>query len=275
MYDAHPTRVNHPFMKKDHPADATRPASMQSVGVAFALVEELAAASEPLGVSELARRLDHTKARVHRHLAALRELGLVEQGPATDRYRPGWKLFRLGIALADSFDLRRVARRHLLRLHDEVEQTVVLAMPAAGQITIVDAVQSRNDVAITVRPGSVIPVESSAMGRVILAFQEGGADGAAVAARLPRIRERWLEVAVNERIPGIAAIAAPVFDEADQIAASIGIVTMQAVMSDPPEAALAAALKEAAAALSAELRSTRWAQAAGRSSRDEARRQAS
>ena len=265
LYDARSTAVNHLFrvsMKQDPSSGATPSGSIQSVRVAFALVEELATWADPLGVSELARRLGHTKARVHRHLAALRELGFVEQDPATDRYRPGWKLFRLGMALADNFDLRRIARRHLLRLHDQVGQTVVLAMPAAGHITIVDAVQSRDDVAITVRPGSVIPAESSAMGRVILAFQERSGVSVAVAARLRLIRDRWLEVAVNERVQNIAAIAAPVFDQGGHIAASIGIVTMEAMLSDPPPAALAKPLSQAAAALSAELGSTRWAQAA-------------
>jgi IclR family KDG regulon transcriptional repressor len=200
------------------PTSSAPPVSVQSVGVAFALVEELANAADPLGVSELARRLGHTKARVHRHLATLRELGFVEQEAATDRYRLGWKLFRLGMALAENFDLRRLARPHLLRLHDQIGQTVVLAMPAGGEITIVDAVQSRNDVAITVRPGSLIPTPTSAMGRVILAFQDAAAvavslgapavaatagarrDRREVEARLPLIRQCWYEVAVNERL---------------------------------------------------------------------------
>jgi IclR family KDG regulon transcriptional repressor len=253
-------------------------ASVQSVGVAFAVVEELANAADPLGVSELARRLGHTKARVHRHLVTLRELGFVEQEAASDRYRLGWKLFRLGMALAENFDLRRLARPHLLRLHDQIGQTVVLAMPAGGEITVVDAVQSRNDVAITVRPGSLLASTSSAMGRVILAFREVADVAAALAvpaaaasavtkrdrreveARLPLIRERWYEVAVNERLPGVSAMAAPIFDESDQIAGSIGIVAPASVLRDPPDPALAAHLQQAAVALSSELRSTRWQQ---------------
>jgi DNA-binding IclR family transcriptional regulator len=260
----------------DLPAGPAPAASVQSVGAAFALVEELANAPDPLGVSELARRLGHTKARVHRHLVTLRELGFVEQEAATERYRLGWKLFRLGMAVAENFDLRRLARPHLLRLHDQIDQTVVLAMPAGGEITIVDAVQSRNDVAITVRPGSLIAAPTSAMGRVILAFKDavgvttalGGPAAAATAtakrdrrefeARLPLIRQRWYEVAVNERLAGVSAMAAPVFDESNEIAGSIGIVAPASVLSDPPDPALAAHLQQAAAALSAELRSTLW-----------------
>jgi DNA-binding IclR family transcriptional regulator len=238
-------------------------ASVQSVGVAFALVEELANASDPIGVSELARCTGHTKARVHRHLSTLRELGFVEKDAATDRYRLGWKLFRLGMALAENFDLRRTARLHLLRLHDRVGQTVVLAMPADGQVTIVDAIQSRDDVAITVRPGSLMPCASSALGRVIIAFQNPAVEPAgANAARLSLIRQRWYEVAVNERLAGVSAIAAPIFDEANQIAASVGIVAVGEVLRDPPDPAMTAHLHLAAAAISADMRSTLWSEAA-------------
>lgn len=239
------------------------PPSVQSVGVAFGLVEVLAGTPDPLGVSELARRLGHTKARVHRHLVTLKELGFVQQDAATDRYRLGWKLFRLGMTLAENFDLRRVARHHLLRLHDRVGQTVVLAMPAGQEITIVDAVQSRDAVAITVRPGSLIAADSSAMGRTIAAFQDPLAMfPSADPARLALIRKRWWEVAVNERIPGVASVAAPIFDEANRIAASLGIVTLSNVVGDPPDAAMTAQLQQTAAAISAELRSTYWQQSA-------------
>lgn len=252
---AEATPIEEPISK----AHSGTASSVQSVAVAFALVEELASASEPLGVSELARRLGHTKARMHRHLVTLRELGFVQKDAATDRYRLGWKLFRLGMSLAENFDLRRVARQHLLRLHDQVGQTVVLAMPAGSQVTIVDAVQSRDDVAITVRAGSLIPAPSSAMGRVIAAFQEGGHVSPIDAAKQSSIRKRWYELALNERIAGVGALAAPIFDETNQIAASVGIVTLATTLTEDAQHAMAARLQQAAAAISNELRSTRWA----------------
>lgn len=228
------------------------------------MVEELAHASDPIGVSELARRLGHTKARMHRHLLTLRELGFVEKDAASDRYRLGWKLFRLGMALGENFDLRRTAHQHLLRLHERVAQTIVLAMPAGVQVAVVDAVQSRADVAITVRPGSLMPAESSAMGRVILAFQAHGTEHPlALAERLALIRQRWYEVAVDERLVGVGGLAAPVFDESNQIAAAVGIVAVSNRLRDPPEPQMTELLQQAAAAISSDLRSTRWLEIGG------------
>jgi DNA-binding IclR family transcriptional regulator len=252
-----------PRRKATRPRDANPPqshdASVRSVAVAFGLVEQLAAAPDPLGVSEVARRLGLTKARVHRHLATLRSLGYAQQERETDRYTVGPKLFTLGTTLAEKFALPRIARQHLERLHGQVGQTVVLAMPAGNEIAIVDAIQSREDVAITVRPGSLIPLATSALGRVIAAFRETpGADGGIDVERLKLIRKRWYELAVNERIPGVSAVAAPIFDENGRIAGSVGIVATPVVLSQRLDPRLRDRLQEAAAAVSSELKSRRW-----------------
>ena len=62
----------------------------QSVAVSVAVLEALADAGRPLGVTELAARLGESKGRTHRHLSTLRALGLVAQDETSDRYLLGW-----------------------------------------------------------------------------------------------------------------------------------------------------------------------------------------
>lgn len=252
-------------------------ASVQAVGVAFAVLEQLANSDVPVGTSELARRLQHTKARVHRHLVTLRELGFVEKDTASDRYRLGWKAYRFGITVAESFDLRNLAESHLARLHVDSGQTVALAIPAGtADVTVIEALTRSDQVAITIRPGSVIPAVSSALGRVILAFQppdrraaalsapisaltrETPRDAATVQRLLDTVRARWYEVAVNERLPGVAALAAPIFDDRGHPVAAVCVIGLQGVITEPPTAALLTQVQHAAARISAELRSTTW-----------------
>jgi hypothetical protein len=57
-------------------------------------------------------------------------------------------------------------------------------------------------------------------------------------------------------------MAAPIFDEANRIAASVGIVTTATVLSGAPDPAMTACLQQAAVAISSELRSTHWLLAA-------------
>ncbi|MBN8758505.1 MULTISPECIES: IclR family transcriptional regulator [unclassified Variovorax] len=248
------------------------PSSVQAVEVAFAVLQALADSPEPAGVSELARRLGQTKARVYRHLTTLRELGFVEKDGATDDYRLGWKIYRLGMAVADNFGLRKLAHRHLIRLHNQNGQTVVLAMPAGADITVLDSIESTAYIAITVRPGSIMPAASSALGRVILAFQPEASlalpitpltkdtplDPLQIERRLEFVRERWYEVASNQRIPGVAALAAPVFDDCNRIAGSVALIGSHTVITDPPSETLLQQVQQAAADISSELRSTAW-----------------
>ena len=232
-------------------------ASVQAVGVAFAVLESLSQTPDAIGTSELARRLGMTKARIHRHLSTLRELGFVEKDNATDGYRLGWRSHKLGMAVAENFGLRRIAHPHLLRLHKETGQTVALAMPAGPDtVAVVDTIEAPGVVAITVKPGSVIPASSAALGRAILAFRDTRGE-----ASLQNVREHWYAVAVNERLPGVAALAAPVFDDSGQAVASVGVIGSQAHVTHPPTAQLLAHVQAAAARISSALRSTRWLQA--------------
>ena len=63
------------------------------------------------GVTDLARRLGIAKSTAHRLLATLTDEGLLEQDPATGRYRLGLVVFDLAAA-AQSVDLHgRCSRR--------------------------------------------------------------------------------------------------------------------------------------------------------------------
>ena len=85
------------------PPDADTGGANQSVSVSVSILEAMASAGAPLGVTELAKRLNESKGRTHRHLSTLRALGLVAQDEVSERYFLGWKVFRLGMAAAGNF----------------------------------------------------------------------------------------------------------------------------------------------------------------------------
>jgi len=250
--------------------------AIQSVAVAFDILEELSRSSAPVGVTELARRLGQTKARVHRHLANLRSLGFVSQDESSERYQLGWKIYRLGMSVAENFSLRRVAHPHVRRLSEDTGQTALMAMPANAEIIVIDSVQSSHHIVITVRPGAVIPASSSALGRAILAFASDDmrkqvlsqpmsrltestlVEPATIEARLAEVREKWYAVAINERLFGIAALAAPVFDDHDRLVGAVGLIASQSAISLDPDPELVLRVQEAARRISAELRSSTW-----------------
>lgn len=254
------------------------PSGVQAVGVAFAVLGELANTPEPVGTSELARRLGETKARVHRHLTTLRALGYVDKDSQSDRYRLGWRSYRFAVSVFDNFGLRQIAHRHLLALHQKSGQTVALGLPADGNVAVVDAIQSTANIAITIRAGSVIPAVSSALGRVLLAFMPESErkgwlaqpisaltpdtlqDMADVESALAQVRQHWYCLAANERLPGIAALAAPVFDDRNRVVAAVSVIGSSKHVSENAPPHLFHQVQEAAMDISAELHSRAWLQ---------------
>jgi DNA-binding IclR family transcriptional regulator len=69
---------------------------VQAVGMALQILEHLAARRGAQGVTELARHMQTTKSRMHRHLRSLIAGGYVVQPPGTGKYQIGGRLLALG-----------------------------------------------------------------------------------------------------------------------------------------------------------------------------------
>lgn len=253
-------------------------AANQSITMSARILGELADSSVPLGVSELGRRLGLSKTRVFRHLATLKQVGLVSQESVGDNYSLGWNVYRLGVAAAERFDLTRVAMRHMTKLRDGVQETVALAVSAGGDALVIGSAPSERPISISIKHGVVTPANGSALGRVILAFSPEEvqrrflaripkssnpyaiADAVVMERRLAMTRENWWELSFNENVHGIAAIAAPVFDAQEKILAAVAVVGSAFSVTATPKAELVEAVQHCAAQISAEFNSKSWAQ---------------
>jgi len=249
------------------------PTILESVGIAFRMLEEIAAARRPLGVTELAQILGEPKPRVYRHLASMRQLGMVEQDRVSEKYRLGAKLFVLGTAASEQFDLRLIADPYLTRLRDSSGQTALLSVATKDSALVVSAVESHDGVCISVKPGNRVPKHCSAQGRIVLAFMDEATQGkvlrsplqrftehslvdpSEIASRLSLIRERLYEDANGEVIEGINVLAAPIFREDNKLVGSIGVIGPSRSVPSPPLAQLLTDVQSAAAELSARLNS--------------------
>jgi len=100
----------------------------------LALLEALARAGEPCGVSELARQLQLTKSNVHRLLQTLNEQGYVQNVGATGRYEVTLKLWELGVEVLDKLDVKRVAFEPMERLVALTGETVHLSILDHGEV---------------------------------------------------------------------------------------------------------------------------------------------
>src|SRR6266581_1017301 len=126
----------------------------ETVDLSLRLLERLASSRQPIGVSELAREFESSKATVYRHLQTLVRHGFVHQDPTTTRYAAGIKLFILGERLRERFGVLPVAREELARLRDETGQPATLSALAVHSVVILEVVQGPAIVNFGTQPGT-------------------------------------------------------------------------------------------------------------------------
>jgi DNA-binding IclR family transcriptional regulator len=215
----------------------------QSVERAARLLSLFSVDEPELSLAELTTRLGTSKATAHRYTTALRRAGLLRLSGGG--YTLGPRIVELAATALAGLRIVKVAGPYLERLVSELNETAVLSI-WDGEAPIVVRVDDNTDrlVRINVRTGSRLPLDS-AQGKIFRAFLTDE-DGELAAVRATG-------VAFNARIvQGIAALATPVF-QGDEIVAATALVGTTAAISSDPDAPLATQLRDTAAALSAEL----------------------
>lgn len=206
----------------------------------LALLEALARAGEPSGVSELARQLQLTKSNVHRLLQTLNEHGYVQNVGATGRYEVTLKLWELGVEVLDKLDVKRVAFEPMERLVALTGETVHLSILDHGEVVYIDKVDSPQPVRAYSKVGGRAPAHCVATGKALLAHASTAVvdevaqklrgftastitDMNELRAELRRVRDTGYAINRGEWREGVCGVAAPIRDGRGVVIAAIGI----------------------------------------------------
>jgi IclR family KDG regulon transcriptional repressor len=146
--------------------------SAPSVKKAFRILQTISDSQNGFGISEIAKQLKIGKSTVHGIAAALEELGLLVRDPLHKRYQLGYSILELSRKFYKRVALRDIARIPMERLMEKVEETVFLGIMNGDHITILDVVESHNEIKITSPPGTRLPLLAGATGKAFLAHIE-------------------------------------------------------------------------------------------------------
>jgi DNA-binding IclR family transcriptional regulator len=147
--------------------------SAPSVKKAFKILQTIADSSTGLGVSELAKRLKIGKSTVHGITSALEEMGVLVRDPLHKKYNLGYTLLELRKKAYGKMELRDVARIPMEKLMEKIGETVFLGILNGDHVTILEMVESHNEMKITSPPGTRLPIIAGATGKVFLSqFEE-------------------------------------------------------------------------------------------------------
>lgn len=249
--------------------------SVQSVGTSFRILDELSAAGRPLRLTEIANAMHETKAKIHRHLTTLRQLGVIEQDGGTERYRLGWKLVQLGESVAEQFNLREIAAPYLTAIRDETRETALLAVPIGWETQVVSVAENiYARVYVSIRPGNRPVPHAAAQGRIVLAFSTPDLVDRALSRDLVRltpktvvdrdelrqrfelIRERLWDTADSEIIEGVNTLSVPILRDGNQLAGIFSIVGLSTSIPAEPDPRQLAILHRHARVVSESLNGT-------------------
>jgi DNA-binding IclR family transcriptional regulator len=144
--------------------------SIQSLVKALAILDCLAHASEPVGVTEVANQIGVPKATAHRLLATLHANDAATYNPDTQRYSLGPSIMRYGLMGVQRLSLHRLGRPQIERLHKQTGETAVLAIRQGDMKVFLDQVESQEDIRHRATLGQRLPLYHGGAGHAILAF---------------------------------------------------------------------------------------------------------
>lgn len=228
---------------------------VQAVVLTLRILEHLAQQGRPVGVTELAAALGTTKSRIYRYLQTLRQENYIIQSRGTERYQIGARLVTLTRASSESFELLTASYDTLGQLRDTLGHSTVISVPERSCVRVLATIIGKSNVEIGVRPGSTLPLNGSAQGKLVLAFggkeleasvlctefvkltPETIMDSGVLTREVAKVAEQGWAVAPNETMLGANALAAPVFDAAGELVATIAVLdSIQFLEPQPSEA---------------------------------------
>jgi IclR family transcriptional regulator, KDG regulon repressor len=225
-------------------ARSSKGALSNAVLKAAALLRCFDADGQELGVSEFAKRLGITASTAYRLAGTLRQAGLLEQNPESEKYRLGLGIVELTRFVMNGIPVRRLALPHLATLALKSGANANLGILWDDAVLYLARVPSPKVQDTYFHSGRKVPAHCTALGKALIAALPE-ADRRALVARLPlpaltqktitdrrRLDEHLLEVDLRgfavdseEHMIRSHCIAAPVRGTGGELVGAVSLST--------------------------------------------------
>lgn len=222
----------------DTPTRARR-SGVQSVEIGGDLLEAMVRLNVPATLSDIAKASGLPSAKAHRYLTSLCEIGLTLQHAHSGLYALGPLALRMGLVAISQHDIIERAYELLVKLCNSFHTSGHLSVWSDVGPVVIRSAHGGPPVISPVAVGTLLPLQRSASGLVYLSFMPATATARAARAQAPdtgwneipleTLREKTISagfaLASGQYIPGLSAIALPIFNHDKTLAAAITVVS--------------------------------------------------
>lgn len=204
-----------------------------------------------MGITDLSLKTGLPKSTVYRLVQTLCELGYIIPKEEDNKYALGPRVISLGFAVLSSLELREVAQPYLMKLSQEVKETVNLAVLDGWKLIYVERIKTHQIVNINLHVGSRLELYNTAMGRILAAFQGQDwisqylkymeqtkeakdywkEDGKKLIDILEKVKKNDFSINNEELTPGLRSVAAPVRNREGLVVGAVNIAVSSSIYS--------------------------------------------
>jgi DNA-binding IclR family transcriptional regulator len=199
---------------------------MRSVERTLAVFESFTPAKSALSLQEIADRIELPKSTAFRIVGSLEQAGYLVR-LEDQRYCLSFRFTRLAGLVRSTLDIRAIARPAMMELAERTKETVAIHMAVGRSRVCIDSVATApSQLRSVMQPGEQIPLQLGSASKTLLAFMPPAEVAPIIAsiarstkrtqaeiqAQLDEIRQQGFAVSHGERLLGLSAISAPVWD---------------------------------------------------------------
>jgi IclR family KDG regulon transcriptional repressor len=141
---------------------------VNSVNKAFSILKLFHEHSE-LGITEIAYLSGMAKGSIYRFITTFKRLGLLEQNPENEKYRPAVGLLELSSLYIGHLNWRAVARPFMDFLSEKTQEDIFLAVLDKVNIVYIDKIEGKQMLRMVSQIGLQRPAYCTGTGKALLA----------------------------------------------------------------------------------------------------------
>ncbi len=252
----------------DDEAEDRQRGGVQSLGRAFAILEQVARHREGVGLAELSKLVGLHNSTTFHLAKTMVSLGYIRQERDSKRYRIGRPLFALAASALDEIEMVNVATPIMEELSRDTGESSHFAVRMGDAVVVIARTSGPGAFQLTDRVGVVRPAHCNQLKRFLErvelkpATKKSITEPAALLREIAEIRRSAIAFDDGEFNQEVRCVAVPVYNFTGDVVGALGISGPVWRMSDQMLQSRAKAVKAAANRLSSEFGASSFAKPA-------------